>query len=104
MNMWNTMAAEQVSALGKALFMLETLAHPEHESVLNYLLEHQEATLLDLIIATGMDSDSLEEQLDLLCQTGVVQLHSDMHNNFYLADNQQIKTLNRVVRQLVQGE
>lgn len=99
--MWNTIAAEPVSALTKALFTLEVLSSSESEPLLDFLLEHQEATVLDLLIATGLDNDSLEEQLDLLCKTEVVQLNSNLYKNYYQIDYQKVSKVKALAKQLV---
>lgn len=99
--MWNTIAAEQASALKKALFTLEVLSSPESEPLLDFLLEHREATVLDLLIATGLDNDSLEEHLDLLCKTEVVQLNSNLYKNYYQVDNQKLRKVKSLAKQLV---
>lgn len=98
--MWNTIAAKQDSAVEKALFTLQTLSDPYNVPILDFLLEHSEATLLDLIIATGLDTEILETQLDVLCQTKVVQLQSDLYKNWYSIDYQHLQKVNRIAEQL----
>ncbi len=98
--MWNTIATQQESAVEKALFTLQTLSDPDNASILDFLLEHNETTILDLTIATGFDVEHLEMQLDLLCQTKVVQLCSDLYKDWYSIDYQRLQKVSGIAQQL----
>ena len=101
MNMWNIIAAEQATALTEAIFTLQTLGDGRSTLILDFLLEHDEASLLDLIIATGLDATTLEAQLDLLCQTKVLELCSNIYGSWYQIDYQRLEKVNFIARQLV---
>lgn len=101
MNIWNTIAAEPDTAASKAIFTLQALSDPHSVPILDYLLEHGEATLLDLMIATELDSETLEMQLERLCQTRVVQWHSNIYSSHYELDYQQLNRVQDIARQLV---
>lgn len=100
MNMLNTTAEKRETALAEAIFILHTLSDPLSESILDYFLENPEATLLDLIIATGIDSMTLDMQLDLLCQTKVVQSYNNLYSSWYQIDYQRLDQVNRIAHQL----
>lgn len=100
MNMLNTLATRRETALSEAIFTLQTLHDSLSVPILDYLLKNDEATLLDLIIATGMDTFTLEMQLDLLCQTKVVQSDSDLYSSWYQIDYQRLEKVNATAHQL----
>lgn len=104
MNICNTISAKWETALTEAIFTLQTLQEALSVRILDYLKENDEATLLDLLIATGMDTHTLDLQLDLLCQTNVVQLRSNIYDSWYKIDYQRLEKVNGIARQLVSGK
>jgi hypothetical protein len=104
MDTFNAIASKRETAFAEAIFVLHTLSEAPSVSILDYLLENGEATLLDLIITTGMDADTLDGQLDLLCQTKVVQLHSNLYSNWYQIDYQRLERVSLVAGQLASGK
>ncbi|MFN7117173.1 MAG: hypothetical protein ACK4TA_10270 [Saprospiraceae bacterium] len=101
MNIRNTITAVQETAVGKALFTFEALSDPCNAPILDFLLEHRQATILDLTIATATDAETLEMQMDALCQTKVVQLRSDLYRNWYQIDYQLLQKVSAIATQLV---
>lgn len=101
MNIWNTLAARRETALTEAIFTLQTLGDALSVTILDYLQENGEATFLDLLIATEMDTTTLELQLDLLCQTKAITFHSDIYGSWYELDYQILEKVNVITRQLV---
>lgn len=79
----NTITHNNVSRLGKALQTLESLCHEQSVPILNFLQEHESAAILDLTLHTGMDSSTLEAQLDRLCLTRVVEQRTDVYGSRY---------------------
>lgn len=104
MNVLNTLAAKRPAALAEAIFTLQMLSDADHAPILDYLLDNEEATLLDLLIATGADTETLDMQLDGLCQTKVVQLRRNLYGSWYQIDYQRLKKVNSIARQLVEGK
>lgn len=101
MNMLNTKATKHQPALTQAIFTLQTLSDSLSVAILDFLLENGESTLLDLTITLQMDTSTLEMQVDLLCQTKVVRLNSDLYSNWYQIDYQRLEQVNGIARQLV---
>ncbi len=104
MNILNTLTTKHPGALAEAIFTLQTLSDELHTPILDYLRDNEEATLLDLLIATGTDAETLDMQLDLLCHTKVVVLKSNLYNSWYQLDCQMIKKVNSIARRLVDGK
>ena len=104
MDTWNTILKKRTNVLEQAVFVLETLAHPEHIPILEYLTEHEDATLLDLAIDTRSDVTFIEEQLESLIQTGVVCVDANIYGNKYRINGRRIVNINAIVRQLVNGK
>jgi|GEM_PF-4090148 transcription initiation factor IIE alpha subunit len=100
MNHLNTLVSASTSALTEALFLLETLSDPLSVPILDFLLRHTEATLLDLLIATGIDTETLEMQLELLVQTKAVTKYADWYNAYYQIEIPQIKKVKAIATKL----
>lgn len=102
MNTWNTIKPSSAKPLEKAISILEILSHDLSISLLNYLLKSGKATVLDLTIHTGIDSSTIESQLDLLRSTGVVSQRSSLYNCIYTLDYQRLKQIKLIGKQLNQ--
>ena len=100
MNTWNTITTRRTDALHQSVFILETLTLPENIPIIAYLTKHAEAGLTDLVLHTGYDVATLETLLDLLLQTGVVQLRSTLYENKYCINHRRIAKINAIVQQL----
>ena len=102
MNTWNTIKPSSAKPLEKAISILETLSHDLSISILNYLTKHGNATVLDLTIHTGIDSSTIESQLDLLGTTGVVFPKTNLYNCSYALNCQRLKQIKAIGKQLNQ--
>lgn len=102
MNVWNTILTKSATQqLDYAIFVLETLSDPVSIPILEYLQEHQSATLLDLTVHTGFDSLTLENQLEALCATKAVWLDTDIYRNLYCIDEDRLQQVSRIAKLLV---
>lgn len=102
MNTWNTIKPSSAKPLEKAISILETLSHDLSISILNYLTKHGNATILDLTIHTGIDSSTIESQMDLLGNTGVIRPQSNLYNCTYALNFQRLKQIKAIGKQLNQ--
>lgn len=103
MDIRNTLTTKQDSALTQALFTLQTLSDADSILILDFLQEHGEASLLDLTIATGLHIDTIETQLDLLCQTKTVQPRSTIYENYYHLNRGRLARVAAIAGKLVKG-
>lgn len=103
MNIWNTVATKQEPALAQALFTLQTLSDADSIPILDFLQEHGEASLLDLAIATGLDVNTLEMQLDLLGRTKIVRLSGTIYGNYYHLNRGRLARVAAIAGKLVKG-
>ncbi len=104
MNTWNTIKTKCVTALDQAIFILEMLSHPDNIPIIEYFSENGEASLLDLAVGTGYDASFLEEQLDLLMQTRVIQADANIYGNKYHINYQRIAQVNTIAALLSDGK
>ena len=100
MNAWNTINALSAKPLEKAILVLETMSTDLSISILEYLKRHKNATLLDLTIALGMDSSTIESQLDLLMMTGVIRPKTDLYNTTYKLNLQRVRQVSGIAKKL----
>jgi predicted transcriptional regulator len=103
MNAWNTINALSAKPLSKALFVLETMSTDLSISILEYLKKNHTANLLDLTIHLGIDSSSIESQLDLLSTAGIVQQRSNLYATSYCLNKKKIKQVRSIAKQLCDG-
>ena len=103
MNAWNTINALSAKPLNKALFVLETMSADLSISILEYLKKNQTANLLDLTIHLGIDSTSIEAQLDLLGSAGIVQQRSNLYTTSYCLNQKKMKQVQSIAKQLCEG-
>ncbi len=100
MNTWNTINVGCDTTLSDAIFALDILTHPNSIPLLDYLLQHGEATLLDLMIHTGMDMALLERQMKQLCMTKVVSWHHDLYGSYFCINQKRLQKVQRIAKQL----
>lgn len=101
MNIWNTIATKQESALTQALFTLQTLSDEQSIPILDYLQEYEEASLLDLTVATRLHTSTIELQLELLCQTKIVRPRRSIYGNFFRLDQERLAKVLAIAKCLV---
>jgi len=100
MHTWNTIVKTDTGKFTKALFILETLCEDQSISVLEYLRASRKASFLDLSLATSLDSFVLEEQLQKLCETGVVIQQEHITGSIYFLDYERIAKVNAIAGKL----
>ncbi len=96
----NTITQSSVSRLSKALQTLESLCHEQSIPILNFLQEHESAAILDLTLHTGLDSSTLESQLDRLCLTKVVEQRADVFGCRYHLNYPRLVRVKAIAEQL----
>lgn len=99
--MWNTIQKQRTSALAQAIFTLETLTHPDSTLIIEYLADHEEASLLDLAVHTGFDAAVLEYQLELLMDTRVVCTRGNLYGNKFALNQKRIAKINAIACRLI---
>lgn len=104
MNIWNTIAtAKEKSALDEAISALQTLSDVQNIPILDFLQEHHEASLLDLSVATGQPTATLEKRLDLLCKTQIVRKYNNGYGNYYRFNRGRVIRITAIAGKLVKG-
>lgn len=78
--------------LEKAIALLDVLSQPAAHAVLEYLQEHREASLIDLLVHCQEDRD-LEETLQRMVSTGILQTVEHLYQPIYRINR---KKLNRI--------
>ncbi len=85
----------------RALHLLEMLQQPDSSGILRYLLDHGQASLLELTIHTGMDSESLEFQLERMCGSSLVRQRSSLFEADRFEPNlPKLRLVTAIVKQL----
>lgn len=101
MNTRNTTKTHIHNRAERALHLLETLHQPDTSGILRYLLDHGQASFLELTIHTGMDSESLEFRLERLCTSSLVRQRSSLLETDWFEPNlPKLKRVMAVVKQL----
>lgn len=101
MNTRNTTKTHIHNRAERALHLLETLHQPDTTGILRYLLDHGQASFLELTIHTGMDSESLEFRLERLCTSSLVRQRSSLLETDWFEPNlPKLKRVMAVVKQL----
>lgn len=80
--------------LNKALHLLETLSDQESQVIVDCLYAWPEATLIDLLIRTGFDSEYLFERLELLLEGGLIAY--DHEKNVYQLCKKKLVNISKV--------
>lgn len=101
MNTRNTTNTHIHNRAERAMHLLETLQQPHCTGILRYLLDHGQASFLELTIHTGMDSESLEFQLERLCSSSLVRQRSSLLEADRFEPNlSKLRRVTAVVKQL----
>lgn len=74
MNTWSILENVFTNKTERALALLEVMSDEAGSLVLDYLLAHETATPLDLLIHTRLGHEELEEVLDVLTEGKVIDL------------------------------
>jgi DNA-binding IclR family transcriptional regulator len=80
--------------LNKALHLLETLSDQESQAIVDCLYSWREATLIDLLIRTGLDREFLFDRLELLLKGGLISYDHD--NNVYQLCRKKLVNISKV--------
>lgn len=101
MNTRNTKTKTNSDPLFRAQMLVEVLSSAKSIPIIEYLLEHGQASSLELTIHTGLDSDALEHQLDLLCAQRLITLRTNVvEGNWYEPNMAYLVKITGVVKQL----
>ncbi len=97
----NTIEVNTPSRVAQSLALLESLSSARGFALLQFLLEREAPSFVDLSILTGWDADVLSHQLELFCQTRIVQCrqHSD-RGEYYEVNRPYWRQVAQVVREL----
>lgn len=103
MNAWNTINTLSAKPLEKAIFILDTMSTDLSISILEYLKKYQNANILDLTVHLGIDSSTIEAQMDLLGIAGIVQQQNNFYTATYSLNVNRIKEVNSIAKELSTG-
>ncbi|MCI5080427.1 MAG: hypothetical protein MRY78_01975 [Saprospiraceae bacterium] len=98
MNAWNTITRTSLTKLDRALGVLETLSDELTIPILTYLKLNRSASLLDLTVHTRLDSDLLDERLELLCSTKVIRQVTTVYETKYYFNTERYNRIAALVQ------
>jgi hypothetical protein len=101
MNTRNTKTKTNSDPLFRAQMLVEALSSTKSTALLKYLLEHGQASSLELTIHTGFDSDALEHHLDLLLSHKLILLKTNViEGNWYEPNLPYLSKVSGIIKQL----
>ena len=96
----NIITHKQSTRLDRAIITLQVLCQELSLPIIEYLQDHDQASLLDLALSTGLDSYVLEEQLEKLCLTRAVVRREDIYGCYYYLDPFRLRRISTIASQL----
>jgi len=100
MHTWNTIKAVSTNKLDQATAVLETMQTPANASILNYIQEHQKASLLDLALHLQWSAERLELQLERLCRCQLLIRKESIVECHYVLNEPKLCKAKRVAKAL----
>lgn len=101
MNTRNTTKTTNATPVVRALAMLEALVSPWGQSIVQFLLMHERASYLEIAVHTGLSSDVLEYQLELLCDVRLIRQDNCLYSgDSYEPEWERLHKANSIARQL----
>ncbi|MFM9948655.1 MAG: hypothetical protein ACKV1O_12015 [Saprospiraceae bacterium] len=102
MNTWNFFDNIFTNRVDRAILALEAMSNESGSLVLDFLLEHETASALDLLVQTRLDSGTLDDLLTALGASGVLQKETGDGGVHYRANLAKIGRIRRMVAQINQ--
>lgn len=100
MHSWNTIFPVNTNKLDEAILVLEAVSEVNSFPILEFLREFGDATILDLSLHTGLDTDSLECQIELLCCARVLNQEEDILGSSFSLNYQRLEQVSSVAHAL----
>ncbi|NUO01986.1 MAG: hypothetical protein HUU01_15385 [Saprospiraceae bacterium] len=97
MNTWNFFDNVFTNKVDQAIIALEAMSNETGSVVMDFLLEHQTATELDLLVQTRLDAGALDCLLTTLGTSGIVLQKASHDGMYYQADLAKIGRIRQVV-------
>lgn len=94
------MPLANANLIQRVLLLLETLTHEDSLPIIACLQENNGASFLELLVQTGLESRTLEMQLDLLCDHTLVIRQSNIIETSYRLNLDLYGKLARVAEKL----
>jgi len=102
MNTWNFFDNVFTNKVDRAILALEAMSNESGSLIMDFLLEHESASALDLLVQTRLDSGTLEDLLTTLGASGVLIKEACDGNVHYRANLARIGRIRQVVAQINQ--
>ncbi|MCH2085019.1 MAG: hypothetical protein MK226_21720 [Saprospiraceae bacterium] len=99
MNAWNTITRTSLPKLGRALVVLDALSDELSIPILEYLKQNRSASFLDLTVHTGLESSTLDEQLESLCATKVIRSVTTVYETRYYFNTRRYLRIAMLIKQ-----
>ncbi len=102
MNTWNFLDNIFTNKVGRAILALEAMSNESGRLILDFLMEHETASALDLLVQTRLDSGTLDDLLAALGASGVLQKEAGDGAVQYRANLAKIGRIRRMAAQINQ--
>lgn len=102
MNTWNFFDNIFTNKVDRAILALEAMSNESGSLILDFLMEHETASALDLLVQTRLDSGTLDDLLAALGASGVLQRETGDGGVHYRANLAKIGRIRRMVAQINQ--
>jgi hypothetical protein len=99
----NTTTTTQRVSMGKALFVLELLAHEDTQLVLDFFGEYPCGSYLDLLVSTQLDAERLEYLLGRLLETNVLLEKDSVYGTEYEPNFDRLRVIAKGTKKLSHG-
>lgn len=102
MNTWNFFDNVFTNKVDRAILALEAMSDESGSLVMDFLMEHETASALDLLVQTRLDSGTLEDLLTTLGASGILLKEAGDGSVHYRANLAKIGRIRQVVAQINQ--
>ena len=96
MNAWTTRNKLHRDRYQNAQHILETIISPFSISIIEYMQEHASASFSELVLSTSMDAAALDEQLEQMCETGILNRIDEFFGQRFALNYEKLKAISRV--------
>ena len=100
MDTWSTISSVKNGKYSKAIQVLESLSHDFSIPILDCLHMQKSVSMEALQKATGFDLNTLELQLELLCQAGAVKQRNEKAVSYYEICESRIQSVAAIANKL----
>lgn len=99
----NTTTTKKRVSVGKALFVLELLTHDDTQLVLDYFGDYSQASYLDLLVSTQLDSSRLDHLLEKLTEANVLLEMDSVYGTDYELNFKRLRIISQLTKKLTYG-